>query len=78
MSDINPFFEKRIDTEWMGVRIKASIIIDESLKDEIESIEMMDLLLAGLLLELYLWCGILSTAVLFGMHITHQLRETDG
>ena len=44
--DINPFFEKRIDTEWKGVRIKASILIDESLKDELESIEMFDDLLA--------------------------------
>lgn len=44
--DIKPFYEKKVDTEWKGVRIKANIIIDESLKDRIKSIEMMDSLLA--------------------------------
>lgn len=46
--DINPFFEKRIDTEWKGVRIKASFIIDSSLQDRIKSMEISDHFFADL------------------------------
>lgn len=55
--DINPFYEKKIDTEWKGVRIKASILIDESLKDRVESINMMDSLLAEIVARTihYVW-----------------------
>lgn len=55
--DLNPFYEKKIDTEWEGVRIKASILIDESLRDNIESINMMDSLLAEIVARTihYVW-----------------------
>lgn len=46
--DIEPFIEKRIDTEWKGVRIKASFIIDASLKDRIKSMEILDSFFADL------------------------------
>lgn len=55
--DLNPFYEKKIDTEWEGVKIKASILIDGSLKDRIKSIDMMDSLLAEIVARtiFYVW-----------------------
>ena len=47
--DIEPYIEKRIDTEWKGVRIKASFIIDSSLQDRIESIEISNWFFAELI-----------------------------
>jgi|LSQX01.1.fsa_nt_gb hypothetical protein len=44
--DIDPFIEKRVNLLWNGVNIKVNLILDSSLHDIIESINIPDLLLA--------------------------------
>lgn len=44
--DLDPYIIRNIDTEWQGVRIKASVIIDSSLEDMVEDLRLIDSTLA--------------------------------
>jgi len=47
--DLDPYIEKAIEQEWEGVKIKARLLVDSSLEDEIESVDMSDELFAEII-----------------------------
>ncbi len=44
--DLDPYIEKTIEQEWEGVMINARLLVDSSLEDQIESIDIPDELFA--------------------------------
>ncbi len=47
--DLDPYIEKTIEQEWEGVMINARVLVDSSLEDQIESIDISDELFAEII-----------------------------